>query len=174
MSAMRLIAFVILISLNLGNAAGQVARAADPPPVAPTLQDAHRLFSSLVARNDMAALYTASRDGEILGYLRFPIVRYSGDTCGSTITLTNGAIIDIDWAMANKAQGSDGQMPMWRTSSVTYESFHMMTLEGGVVARPANNFPKLLLTCVDEISRNRLLKAMALLSSTCRSKSKFD
>ena len=154
---MRWIALVIILSLNLCCAAAQVVRAADESPVAPTLQDAHRLFTALVAKNDLAALYTVSRDGDVLGYIRFPVIRYRGDACGSTMTLTNGAVIDIDWAMVNKSQGSDGQIGMWHTPNVLYESFHMITLEGGVVAQPANNFPKLLLTSVDEISRNRLL-----------------
>ena len=148
--------------------------AAEASPKAPTIQDAHQFIASIVAKNGLAALYTASRDAEILGHLRFPVSRYRGDACSSAITLTSGVTIDIEWAVVNKAQGSDGQIDMWRAPNVTYEFFHMIILEGGVVAQPANNIPKLLLAITDEISRNRLLKAINLLSSTCRSKSKFD
>jgi hypothetical protein len=63
---------------------------------------------------------------------------------------------------------------MWRNQNVVYEYFHMLTIEGGVVAIPSNNIPKLILAVNNEVSRNRLSKAINLLASTCRGKSKFD
>lgn len=170
---MQRIIAVALIAL-LGGGAGRPAAAAETTPAAPTLADAHQYFAALIASNGIAALYQAFRDGEFLGYVNYPVREYGGNLCNSGITLSNGTRIDIDWRLAGKAQPSDGQIGMWRSPNVLYESFHMLALEGGIVARPANNIPKLLLAINDEISRNRLLKATGLLASTCRAKSKFD
>lgn len=171
---MRWIAAVPLLSLFWCGVGCLDVVAAETPPAAPTIQDAHQFFASIVAKNELAALYAAKRDGEILGYIRFPVSRYRGDACSSAITLTSGEAISLDWTVVNKAQGSDGQIGMWYPQNVTYEFFYMITLEGGVVAQPSNNIPLLLLTITNQISRNRLQKAMNLLSSACRSKSKFD
>jgi len=143
-------------------------------PSAPTLQDAHVFFKSQVSTNSIVALYTASRDGELLGYISFPLLKYKGEVCDSEISLSNGAIINFDWTVVSRIEIKDGQMAMWRNNHVLYEDFHMITIEGGVVINPSNSIPKLILAINDEVSRNRMLKAMSLLSSTCRSKTKFD
>jgi len=143
-------------------------------PEAPTIADAHQYFESLVTNNGVAALYTVSRDGEILGYVNFPLRSYKGTACNSEITLSSGVKIEFNWGLANNAQVSNGQIGMWRNPNVIYEYFHMLTIEGGVVAVPSNNIPKLILAINDEVSRNRLSKAINLLASTCRGKSKFD
>ena len=150
------------------------ARADEAPPSAPTLADAHGFFESLVADNQVTALYTASRDGEFLGYLAFPVRQYAGTGCKSEMRLANDVHISVDWSLAGKSQVSDGEMGMWRRSNVVYEFFHMLAMEGGMVAAPANNIPRLILAVTDEVSRNRLFKAVNLLASTCRAKSKFD
>ena len=150
------------------------ALAAETPPEAPTLSDAHQFVESVVSNNGVAALYTVSRDGDILGYVNFPVRKYKGVACDSAITLSNGVNIEFNWALANEAQASDGQIGMWRNQNVVYEYFHMLTIEGGVVAIPSNNIPKLILAVNNEVSRNRLSKAINLLASTCRGKSKFD
>jgi hypothetical protein len=49
------------------------ALAAETPPEAPTLSDAHQFVESVVSNNGVAALYTVSRDGDILGYVNFPV-----------------------------------------------------------------------------------------------------
>lgn len=146
----------------------------EPVPTAPSLEDAHGFFASLVSQKDVLALYTASKDGELLGYIGFPLLKYKGSLCTSEITLSSDTKIDFDWTVVSKLESKDGQMGMWRNQSVTYESFHMLTIEGGVTAKPSNNIPKLILAITDEVSRNRLLKATTLLSSTCRAKTKFD
>lgn len=150
------------------------AIAAETPPEAPTILDAHQYFASVVSNNGVAALYTVSRNRDILGYVNFPVRSYKGLTCNSEITLTNGVKIQFNWALVNEALASDGQIGMWRRPNVVYEYFHMLTIEGGVVALPSNNIPKLILAINNEISRNRLSKAIDLLSSACRGKSKFD
>jgi len=148
--------------------------AAEKPPEAPTILDAHQYVESVVLNNGVAALYTLSRDGEILGYVNFPVRKYKGVACNSEIILSNGVNIEFNWALANEAQASDGQIGMWRNQNVIYEYFHMLTIEGGVVDLPSNNIPKLILAIKNEVSRNRLAKATNLLASTCRGKSKFD
>lgn len=150
------------------------AVAAEAPPEAPTISDAHQYFESLVSNNGVAALYTVSRDGDILGYVKFPLTKYKGAACNSEITLTSGVKIEFTWAVANDAEARNGQIGIWRNPNVIYEHFHMITIEGGVIAMPSNNIPKLILAINDEVSRNRLLKAINLLASTCRGKSKFD
>jgi len=163
-----------MISLYWCGAGYMEVIAAEATPTAPTIEDAHVFFAGIVDNNELAALYTASQNGEILGYIRYPINRYEGDACNSAIALTNEITIKFDWTAVNKTEGSNGQISMWHNSNTTYEFFHMITLEGGVVALPSDNIPKLILTITDDISRNRLLKAMKLLSSSCRLKSKFD
>lgn|SRR6185369_745639 len=143
-------------------------------PSAPTLQDAHEFFKSQVSKNSVAALYTASRDGELLGYINFPLLKYKGEVCNSEIGLSNGANIKFDWTVVSRLEIKDGQMAMWNSKYVRYEDFHMITIEGGIVIKPSNSISKLILAINDEVSRNRLFKAMSLLSSTCRSKTKFD
>lgn len=150
------------------------ALAAEAPPEAPTISDAHQYFESLISTNGVAALYTVSRDQDILGYVNFPLRKYKGAACHSEITLTNGVTINFNWALAYDIQISDGPIGMWRNPNVIYEFFHMLSIEGGVVAVPSNNIPKLILAIDNEISRNRLSKAVNLLASTCRGKSKFD
>ena len=150
------------------------ALAAETPPAAPTLADAHQYLESVVSNNGVAALYTLTRDGNILGYVKFPVRDYQGAACNSAITLANDMKIEINWALVSEAQASDGQIGMWRNQNVVYEYFHMLTIEGGVVAIPTNNIPKLILTVNNEVSRNRLVKATNLLSSACRGISKFD
>ena len=165
----------VTISLIFGSGIGWLnAIAAEAPPEAPTISDAHQYFESLVSNNGVAALYTVSRDGDILGYVKFLLTKYKGVACNSEITLTSGVKIEFNWAVANDAQASDGQIGIWRNPNVIYEYFHMITIEGGVIAIPSNNIPKLILAINDEVSRNRLVKAVNLLSSACRGKSKFD
>lgn len=147
---------------------------AEAPPEAPTISDAHQYFESLVSNNGVAALYTVSRDGDILGYVKFPLTNYKGVACNSEITLTSGVKIEFNWAVANDAQASNGYIGIWRNPNVVYESFHMITIEGGVIAIPSNYIPKLIIAITDEVSRNRLVKAVNLLASACRGKSKFD
>lgn len=165
--------FVTLIVL-MGYGGPCLGAPAKEIPSAPTLQDAHEFFKSQVSKNSVVALYTASRDGELLGYISFPLLKYKGEVCNSTISLSNGASIDFDWTVVNKLEIKDGQMAMWQSNHVLYRDFHMITIEGGVVIKPSNSILKLILAINDEVSRNRMFKAMSLLSSTCRSKTKFD
>lgn len=173
---MRNRAYVFLLTLLVS--IGYGGRCSGAPvkeiPSAPTLQDAHDFFKSQVSKNGVAALYTASRDGELLGYVRFPLLNYKGEVCNSEISLSNGTSIQFDWTVVGRLEAKDGQMGMWHSNHVVYEDFHMITVEGGIVIKPANSIPKLILAINDEVTRNRLLKAMSLLSSTCRSKTKFD
>ena len=169
----RIAAIAIIVIFGYGTGLLN-AVAAEPPPEAPTIADAHQFFKSLVSQNSVAALYTVSRDGEILGYVSFPVLKYKGTACNSEIALTNGVEIEFKWALVSDALVSDGQIGMWHSPNVIYESFHMLAIEGGVVALPSNNIPKLILAINDEVSRNRLSKAANLLSSVCRGKSKFD
>jgi hypothetical protein len=168
----RLAVFTLIAICGCG--IGCHTYAAETPPEAPTISDAHQFFDALVSNNGIAALYTVSRDGNILGYVNFPLQKYKGAGCNSAITLSNGTKIEFNWALLSEAQASDGQIGMWRNQTVIYEYFHMLTIEGGVVAIPSNNIPKLILAINNEISRNRLAKAVNLLSSACRGKSKFD
>lgn len=169
----RIAAITLIVLFGCGIGCLNVL-AAEMPPEAPTISDAHQYFESLVSNNGAAALYTVSRDRDILGYVNFPLRTYKGGACNSAVTLTSGVKIEFNWALANEVQASDGQIGMWRNPNVIYEYFHMLTIEGGVVAMPSNNIPKLILAINNEISRNRLLKAINLLSSACRGKSKFD
>jgi len=165
------IAIIVIFGYGMGSLN---AVAAETPPEAPTIADAHQYFESLVSRNSVAALYTVSSDGNILGYVSFPLRKYKGSACHSEIVLSNGVEIEFNWAIVSDALASDGQIGMWRNPNVVYESFHMLAIEGGVVAMPSNNIPKLILAINDEVSRNRLAKATNLLFSVCRGKSKFD
>jgi len=169
-SRIATVTIIILFGCGVGCL---TALAAETPPEAPTISDAHQYFESLVSNNSVAALYTVSRGRDILGYANFPLSKYKGVACNSEITLTGGAKIEFNWALVNEAQVSDGQIGMWRNPNVIYQYFHMLTIEGGVVATPSN-IPKLILAINDEISRNRLSKAINLLASVCRGKSKFD
>jgi hypothetical protein len=171
LSRIAAVTIVILFGCGVGCLTVQ---AAETPPEAPTVSDAHQYFESLVSNNAVAALYTVSRGSDILGYANFSVTKYKGVTCNSEITLIGGAKIEFNWALANEAQSSDGQIGMWRNPNVIYEYFHMLTIQGGVVALPSSNIPKLILAINNEISRNRLSKAVNLLSSVCRGKSKFD
>jgi hypothetical protein len=169
----RIAAVTIILLFGCGVSCLTVG-AAETPPEAPTILDAHQYFESLVSNNGVSALYSVSRGRDILGYLNFPLSKYKGVACNSEITLTSGLKIEFNWALVYEAQVSDGQIGMWRNPNVIYEYFHMLTIEGGVVAIPSNNVPKLILAINNEISRNRLSKAINLLSSVCRGKSKFD
>lgn len=171
MSRIATVTIILIFGCGIGHFN---AVAAEAPPEAPTISDAHQYFESLVSNNGIAALYTVNRDGYILGYVKFPLTKYEGAACKSEITLTSGVNIEFNWSLANDAQASDGQLGMWRDPNVVYEQFHQMTIEGGVTALPSNNIPKLILAINDEVSRNRLLKAVSLLYSACRGKSKFD
>lgn len=151
------------VFLALGCGVGYFsAHATEAIPEAPTISDAHQYFESVVSNNGVAALYTVTRDGYLLGYVSFPVGKSKGVACNSEITLTNGVKIEVNWALANEAQASDGQIGMWRNQNVIYEYFHMLMIEGGVVAIPSNNIPKLILAINNEVSRNRLLKATNL------------
>lgn len=150
------------------------AVAGDSAAAAPTIPDAHQYFGSLVSNNEVSALYeTNGRNGDFLGYDSYPVHEYRGAACNSGITLKNGVKIGIDWRIVDKSQFSDGTLNM-HASDVPYKFFHMVSLEGGIVVEPSNNIPRLIFAINDELSRNRLLKAVGLLSTACRSKSKFD
>ena len=173
-SAINRIVVVTLIALFAWGMRGVEAVAADPPPAAPTISDAHQYFESLVSGNDVSALYeTNGRNGDFLGYDSFPVHEYWGAACNSGITLKNGVKIGIDWTVVDKTQISDGTLNM-HAPNVPYKFFHMVSLEGGLVVEPSNNIPRLTFAINDELSRNRLLKAVGLLSTACREKSKFD
>ena len=145
-----------------------------PAPAAPTISDAHEYVESVVSRNGISGLYTARMDGTVIGYIVYPVRRYSGADCHSALVLSNGDKIDIDWTVVGKLQVSDGQIGIWRSPNVVYENARILSIEGGVAVEPARNIPTFNLAINDELSRNRLLKAMELLSSSCRSTSKFD
>lgn len=169
----RSAAMTLILIVGCGSGA-LTALAGEVPPAAPTISDAHQFFESVVSNNGAAALYTVSRDNEILGYVKFPVKKYQGLACNSEITLSSGVTIEFNWALVNEAQANDGQIGMWRNPNISYEYFHMLTIEGGVVALPSNNIPKMILAINNEISRNRLANASRLLSSACRGNSKFD
>jgi len=154
---------------------GAQALAADPAPSAPTLADAHQYFAALVSGNGVVALYeTRSKGGDIMGYESFPVHEYRGAGCLSGIILNNGVRVDIDWTVIDRIQLSDGTLSILYKRDLLFQFFHMLSVEGGILVEPSNNLPKLIFGINSEISRNRLSKAFALLSSTCRSKSKFD
>ena len=151
------------------------ATAADTYPVAPTIRDAHKLFESLVTNNNVTAVYeTISRSGDILGYESFPAEEYRDLACHSGITLRNGTKIDIDWSVVEKSQLGNGSLSILHGNDVQFEFFHMVTVHGGILVEPSNTVPRLIFGISDEISRNRLSKAIDLMSAACRLKSKFD
>lgn len=149
------------------------AVAADP--AAPTIQDAQQYFESLVTGNSVTALYeTRNVNGNILGFERFPVDDYRRGLCASGITLTNGTRVEIDWSVVEKTQVSDGALGILHGHNVQFESLHMVSVEGGIVVEPSNSIARLIFAISDELSRNRLSKAIDLISTACRSKSKFD
>jgi hypothetical protein len=161
-----------LALLGLGARAGETA---EPRPTAPTIPDAHQYFGSLVASDGVTALYeTRSKSGDILGYESFPVHDYTGQACMSAVVLKNGVKIALDWKVAEKAQASDASISLLQGQEIQFRFFHMVAVEGGVVIEPSKPVPKLIFAINDEISRNRLVKAIDLMSSVCRSKSKFD
>jgi len=147
----------------------------ETPPSAPTLSDAHQYFESLVARSNVTALYeTRSRNGDILGFQSFPVEDYRGRVCETTLTLKNGVKVDIDWTVSQKSQFSDGTLSILQGNEVHFRFFHMLSVEGGITVEPSTTIGRLIFGINDELSRNRLAKAIDLLANTCRSKSKFD
>jgi hypothetical protein len=166
---------LMLIALLACGARWPGAMAADAAPAAPTIADAHQLFDVLVANKGVTALYeTRGKNGDILGHESFPVNDYRGVACRSGLTLRNGVRIAIDWSVVEKAQLSDGTLSILRGPDVQFTFFHMVAVEGGVMVEPSNAIPRLVFGINDEISRNRLVKAIDLLSATCRAKSKFD
>jgi hypothetical protein len=149
--------------------------AAESYPAAPTMLDAHQYFASLIAGNGVTALYeTRSLNGDILGFESFPVAAYHGAACTSAVTLKNGVRIDIDWRVVGKSQFSDGSLSILQGSEIQFQFFHMLSLEGGILVEPAKPIQRLIFGISDEVSRNRLVKAIDLMSAACRSKSKFD
>jgi len=174
-SSLRQIVVLLLIALFVSRLAGGDVLAADAVPVAPTITDAHQYFASLVAGNDVITIHESiGKDGNLLGYRTFPAQRYRGAACRSRITLHNGVNIDLDWSVVEKFRSSDGSLSILHGQEVQFTSFHMLLLEGGIVVEPSTPLPRLIFGIVDELRRNRLLKAADLLASTCRAKSKFD
>jgi hypothetical protein len=144
-------------------------------PAAPTIQDAQQYFESLVNNNSVTALYeTRDGNGNILGYERFAVDEYRQGVCASGITLLNGTKVEIDWSVVEKTQISDGALGVLHGHTIQFLSLHMVSVEGGIVIEPSNSVARLIFGISDELSRNRLAKAMDLLSTACRSKSKFD
>ena len=151
------------------------ASAADTYPAAPTIRDAHQYFASLVTNNGVTAIYeTRSQNGEILGYESFPADQYKNELCRSGITLENGTKIDIDWSVVEKSQLGDGTLSILHGHNIQFVFFHMLSVEGGILVEPANSIARLIFGINDELSRNRLAKAIDLVSTACRKKSKFD
>jgi hypothetical protein len=166
---------VMLLALFMCGIRCLDAAAADASPVAPTIPDAHQYFESLVSGNGVTALYeTRSTTGEFLGYESFPVLGYKGAKCNSGVTLKNDVKVDIDWSVVEKSKASDGTLNIFNGQEVQFRFFHMLSIEGGVVVQPSNPIPRLIFGITDELSRNRLLKAVELVSTACRSKSKFD
>jgi len=149
--------------------------AMDADPVAPTFADAHRYFESLITNNAVTALYeTKDRNGNVLGYENFHIDEYRWRACNSDFVLKNGVSIGIDWSFTEKLHSSDGVLSILQGHNVQFVSFHMLSVEGGVVVDASTAIQRLIFGIADDVSRNRLLKAVHLLSSACRLKSKFD
>ncbi len=170
----RLIATMAMALLGYG-AAGLDVAAAEVFPAAPTIADAHRYFAALVASNDVITIHESiGKDGDILGYRTFPAQQYRGAACKSRITLQNGVNIDLDWGTVENSQASDGSLSILHGQDVQFTFFHMLALEGGIVVEPANAIARLIFGVVDELPRNRLLKAIDLVTVACRAKSKFD
>jgi hypothetical protein len=152
-----------------------MACAAAAEPAAPTIQDAQQYFESLVDDNSVTALYeTRNANGNILGYERFPVADYRRGLCATGITLTNGTRVSIDWSVVEKTQVSDGALGVLHGHNVQFLSLHRVSVEGGIVIEPSNSVARLIFAISDELSRNRLSKAIDLISTACRSKSKFD
>jgi len=129
----------------------------------------------LISNSGVTALYeTRSRSGDIMGYESFPVLDYRRAGCISGIVLNNGVKVDVDWTVIDRLQISDGTLSVLYKQEVLFQFFHMLSVEGGIIVEPSNSIPKLIFGINSELSRNRLLKAFNLLSSTCRSKSKFD
>lgn len=149
--------------------------ATDAFPAAPTIPDAHQYFASLVSGNAVTALdETRSKAGEFLGYESIPVLEYKGSKCNSGVTLRNNVKIDIDWTVVDKTESGDGTLNIFSGQEVQFSFFHMVSIEGGVVVEPSHPLSRLILGVADELSRNRLFKAIALISTACRTKSKFD
>lgn len=166
---------VMLLSLFVCGMQSLDAAAADASPVAPTIPDAHQYFESLVSANGVTALYeTRSKTGEFVGYETFPVLGYKGTKCKSGVTLKNDVKVEIDWSTVEKSKSSDGTLNIFNGQEVQFRFFHTVSIEGGVVVEPSNPIPRLTFGINDELSRNRLLKAIELVSTACRSKSKFD
>ena len=173
--SLRRIVALLLIALFGSRLAGGDVLAADAVPVAPTITDAHQYFASLVAGNDVITIHESiGKDGDLLGYRTFPAQRYRGAACKSRITLQNGVNIDLDWTAVEKSRAIDGSLSILHGQEVQFTFFHMLSLEGGIVVEPANAIARLIFGIVDEVPRNRLLKAIDLVTVACRAKSKFD
>jgi hypothetical protein len=156
-------------------AAGVDASAAEVVPAAPTIADAHQYFAALVDGKDVVAIHESfGKSGDIIGYRSFPVLQYRGSACKSRITLPNGVDITLDWTAVEKTQASDGSLSILHGQDVQFTSLHMLFLEGGVVLEPTTAVAKLIIGIVDELPRNRLLKAVDLVIVACRAKSKFD
>lgn len=172
---MHRMAVLMLLALFGGGRQCLAAVAVDTFPSAPTIPEAHQYFESLVSGNSVTALYESrNKTGEFLGYASFPVLEYKGAKCNSDVMLKNSMKVGIDWTVVGKSQFSDGTLNVYNGQEVQFRFFHMVSIEGGVVVEPLNPIPRLILGINDELSRNRLLKAIALLSSACRTKSKFD
>ena len=173
-SALPRLAVAILLALCAASSQG-LSAAADEAPAAPTLLDAHQYFESLVVGSDVTALYeTRSRNGNIIGFQSFPIESYRGRTCETVLTLKNGVKVDIDWAVSEKAQFGDGSLSILEGNEVHFRFFHMLSVEGGVTVEPSTAIGRLIFGISSDLSRNRLAKAIDLVTDVCRSKSKFD
>lgn len=174
-SALRRLAVGLLLTLCAASSQGQNAATEETPPAAPTLGDAHQYFESLVASSNVTALYeTRSRNGDILGFQSFPIQSYRGHPCETVLTLRNGVKVDIDWAVSGKSQFGDGSLSILEGNQIHFRFFHMLSVEGGITVEPSTTIGRLIFGISDELSRNRLGKAIDLVTNTCRSKSKFD
>jgi hypothetical protein len=174
-SALPRRAVAILLALFAASSQGLNAATDETFPAAPTLRDAHQYFESLVAGNDVAALYeTRSRNGDILGFQSFPVENYWGRSCETVLTLKNGVKVDIDWAVSGKSQFGDGTLSILQGNEVHFRFFHMLSVEGGITVEPSTTIGRLIFGINDELSRNRLAKAIDLVANACRSKSKFD
>jgi len=165
----------VLLTLCAASSQGLNAATDETSPSAPTLRDAHEYFESLVAGNNVTALYeTRSQSGDILGFQSFPLEGYRGRACETVLTLKNGVKVDIDWTVSEKSLFGDGTLSILQGNEVHFKFFHMLSVEGGITVEPSTTIGRLIFGINDELSRNRLAKAIDLIASTCRSKSKFD
>jgi hypothetical protein len=166
---------LVVIALIALSGFGLDVLAGTTSPTAPTIPDAHQYFESLISANSVTAIYeTQGKNGNLLGYESFPVLKYDGLACNSELTLKNSVKINIDWAVVEKSQISDGTLSILHGADVQFLLFHMITIEGGIIVEPTNAILRLIFGINDELSRNRLLKAFELLTTTCRSKSKYD